>query len=88
MQEGQCRDHPEHLWDDLKIITGSKHVSLVDGLATFGGHEVTPKMTPIELFMAGDVLFCSMVIGKEGCLVYTSGGAEELTRGGAGRTCM
>jgi hypothetical protein len=52
--------------DDLKIITGWKHVSIVDGLATFGGHEVTPKMTPIEPFMAGDIPFCSLVIGKEG----------------------
>ena len=28
----------------------------------FGGHEVAPKMTPIELFMAGDILFYNMAI--------------------------
>jgi hypothetical protein len=51
---------------DLKIIVGWRCASIVNGQAMFGGHEVAPKMTPIDLFMAGDILFCSMIIGKEG----------------------
>ena len=52
--------------DHMKITANWKFVSIVEGQATSGGHEVAPKMKQIELLMAGDTLLCSVAIGKEG----------------------
>jgi hypothetical protein len=50
--------------DDLKTLL--TFVSIVQGLAKFGANAAAKKNIPINLFMAGDILFYSMVIGKEG----------------------
>jgi hypothetical protein len=50
--------------DDLKSL--SSVVSIVEGRAEFGEQEGAEKTIPINLFMAGDILFYNMVIGKEG----------------------
>jgi hypothetical protein len=54
----------------MKITASWKLASILEGQAMFGGHEVAPKMTPIELLMAGDVPLCNVAIGKEGFLTW------------------
>jgi hypothetical protein len=52
---------------DLKIVASWSCVSIVNGQAKFGVHDkAAQKMTPINPFMAGDIPFCNVVIGKEG----------------------
>jgi hypothetical protein len=50
--------------DDLKLIPSC--ISIVGGVAEFGANVAAEKTIPINLFMAGDILFYNMVIGKEG----------------------
>jgi hypothetical protein len=50
--------------DGLKTLPSS--ISIVEGQAEFGVNELAQKSIPINLFMAGDILFYNMVIGKEG----------------------
>jgi hypothetical protein len=50
--------------DDLKTLPTT--ISIVEGRAEFGANEESEKNIPINLFMAGDILFYNMVIGKEG----------------------
>jgi hypothetical protein len=51
--------------DDLKTIASC--ISIIEGQqAKFGANAVAQKNIPINLFMAGDILFYNMVIGKEG----------------------
>jgi hypothetical protein len=42
-------------------------ISIIDGQpAEFGANAAARKNIPINQFMAGDILFYNMVIGKEG----------------------
>jgi hypothetical protein len=50
--------------DDLKTLPSI--ISIVEGQAEFGANATAQKNIPINLFMAGDILFYNMVIGKEG----------------------
>jgi hypothetical protein len=50
--------------DDLKTLPSL--ISIVEGQAEFGANAAAQKNIPINLFMAGDVLFYNMVIGKKG----------------------
>jgi hypothetical protein len=50
--------------DDLKTLPSV--ISIVDGTAEFGANPAALKNVPINLFMAGDILFYNMAIGKEG----------------------
>jgi hypothetical protein len=51
--------------DDLKTLPSSL-ISIVEGQAEFGANAAAQKNIPINLFMAGKILFYNMVIGKEG----------------------
>jgi hypothetical protein len=44
----------------------SSFVFIVEGQAEFGEHEGAQKTKPVNLFMADDIMFYNMVIGKEG----------------------
>jgi hypothetical protein len=51
--------------DDLKTVATC--ISIIEGQpAEFGANATAQKNIPINLFMAGDILFYNMVIGKEG----------------------
>jgi hypothetical protein len=50
--------------DDLKSL--ASRVSIFEDRTEFGEHATAQKVIPIHLFMAGDILFYNMVIGKEG----------------------
>ena len=51
--------------DDLKTVATC--ISIIEGQpAEFGANAAAQKNIPINLFMAGDILFYNMVIGKEG----------------------
>jgi hypothetical protein len=50
--------------DDLKTLPTT--ISIVGGKYEFGANAASTKNAPINLFMAGDILFYNMVIGKEG----------------------
>jgi hypothetical protein len=50
--------------DDLKTLPTL--ISIVEGQAEFGANAASEKNMPINLFMAGDILFYNIVIGKEG----------------------
>jgi hypothetical protein len=50
--------------DEVKTLPSS--ISIVEGQAEFGANAAAKKNIPINLFMAGDILFYNMVIGKEG----------------------
>ncbi len=50
--------------DEVKNLPSS--ISIVEGQAEFGANAAAKKNIPINLFMAGDILFYNMVIGKEG----------------------
>jgi hypothetical protein len=51
--------------DDLKTLASC--ISIIEGeQAEFGANVAARKNIPINLFMAGDILFYNMVIGKEG----------------------
>jgi hypothetical protein len=50
--------------EDLKTLPSC--ISIVEGQAEFGATVGAKKTIPINLFMAGDILFYNMVIGKEG----------------------
>jgi hypothetical protein len=41
-------------------------IVIVEGQAEFGENPASEKNMPINLFLAGDILFYNMVIGKEG----------------------
>jgi hypothetical protein len=57
--------------DDLKTVASS--ISIIDGQPTKSGANVAArKNIPINQFMAGDILFYNMVIGKEGMSGCTS----------------
>jgi hypothetical protein len=60
--------------DDLKTLPNN--ISIVEGLAEFGANAAAEKNIPINLFMAGDILFYNMVIGKEG---FPAGGAATAS---------
>jgi hypothetical protein len=49
--------------DDLKTLPTS--ISVVGGKAEFGENTASAKNMPINLFMAGGILFYNMVIGKD-----------------------
>ncbi len=49
---------------ELKTLPG--RISSVEGQAEFGANAPAKKNIPINLFVAGDILFYNMVIGKEG----------------------
>jgi hypothetical protein len=50
--------------DDLKTLPTT--ISIADGKYKFGANAASTKNASINLFMAGDILFYNMVIGKEG----------------------
>jgi hypothetical protein len=50
--------------DDLKTLPTT--ISIVNGKYQVGANPASTKNAPINLFMAGDILFYNMVIGKEG----------------------
>jgi hypothetical protein len=50
--------------DDLKTLPSI--ISIVEGQAEFGVNAAAQKNITINLFMAGDIIFYNMVIGKEG----------------------
>jgi hypothetical protein len=50
--------------EDLKSL--ANHVSIFEDRIEFGEDPTAQKIIPIHLFMAGDILFYNMVIGKEG----------------------
>jgi hypothetical protein len=49
-----------------KIKTLPSVILIIEGQAKFGVNTASEKNIPINLFMAGDILFFNMVIGKEG----------------------
>jgi hypothetical protein len=51
---------------DLKTLPS--FISIVEGQAEFGANAAAQENILINLFMAGDILFYNMVIGKEGML--------------------
>jgi hypothetical protein len=50
--------------DEVKTLPSS--ISIVEGQAEFGANAAAKKNIPINLFMADDILFYNIVIGKEG----------------------
>jgi hypothetical protein len=50
--------------DDLKTLPTT--ISIVNGKYEVGANAASTKNAPINLFMAGDILFYNMVVGKEG----------------------
>jgi hypothetical protein len=67
-----CKDNADiimntfgtQLNDDLKTLPTM--ISIIEGKAEFRANTVSEKNRPINLFMAGNILFYNMVIGKEG----------------------
>ena len=55
-----------HLNNHLKEIRASACVSIIDGNPQLGVSDEAQKTVPVELWMAGDSLFYSLALGKEG----------------------